>query len=43
MMEGKSFTEFHREQGGCPSGVIDVDVDGVCGKLGPRVNKTPPS
>lgn len=40
----KSFTEFYRKLnsiGGEPSGV-DVDVDGVYNKLGPRVNENAP-
>ena len=41
MNEGQTFTEFYRElnsRDGRPSGV-DVDVDGVFGKLGVRVNR----
>jgi len=44
MANGQSFTEFQRDlnsQGGRPSGV-DVDIDGIFNKLGPRVNKNAP-
>ena len=44
MIKGESFTQFYRKlnsRNGQPSGV-DVDVDGIYDKLGPRINRNAP-